>query len=423
MIFMLACIFFLACLIFKKRERRDRHNHQLQQFQFQRKVQQSHSTSSFDKSLSKTTRDSSTSHQKSKRRNSETNVGTNSEINEARELNSPTNLDSSGEKMLSPRVGNCLSSVCSPSTGMGQNSLTNQVTPSLKTLKSPIVPLNNKPSPVLPCEKRTIQERAPSPVLPCEKRTIQERAPWTEVFDILQEDYGFSRVPGSGLVPEYFVTAAFRGVHKKYLQSNLKEGEDYFNGEEGLKAYAHERYNWVGEPGREFRPLKSRRQNYKDYSNSVKVSSLPSCIQRATPWTEVKSRSKKRRYTEGSDESQKRSVAKKVKIKRGTGASTPGKGKLPESKKSKKEAWDEKLWDERFAQLVEYRRAHGHCNVPDKYPVLGRWVQRQRQKYHGREYPVWDSTNLGKELTEEQIAKLENLDFQWRLRRRRKRYN
>jgi hypothetical protein len=38
-------------------------------------------------------------------------------------------------------------------------------------------------------------------------------------------------------------------------------------------------------------------------------------------------------------------------------------------------------WDERFEQLVEYKRAHGDCNVPGQYGpclALGRWVAAQR---------------------------------------------
>ena len=40
-------------------------------------------------------------------------------------------------------------------------------------------------------------------------------------------------------------------------------------------------------------------------------------------------------------------------------------------------------WEVRFQQLVEYKRVHGDCNVPQRYkanPQLGTWVITQRTK-------------------------------------------
>ncbi len=72
-------------------------------------------------------------------------------------------------------------------------------------------------------------------------------------------------------------------------------------------------------------------------------------------------------------------------------------------------------WDGRFAQLLAYKRANGHCNVPRTEPNLGRWVTtcNQREKYRFRENKDWGSRKLGQKLTQEQIAKLENVGFQW----------
>ena len=36
-------------------------------------------------------------------------------------------------------------------------------------------------------------------------------------------------------------------------------------------------------------------------------------------------------------------------------------------------------WDDKYTLLVAYQSTHGHCNVPVKVPVLGRWVNKQRQ--------------------------------------------
>jgi superfamily II DNA or RNA helicase len=42
----------------------------------------------------------------------------------------------------------------------------------------------------------------------------------------------------------------------------------------------------------------------------------------------------------------------------------------------------EKTWDDRYADLLEYKSTHGHCNIPVDYPpdpVLERWLATQRQ--------------------------------------------
>jgi hypothetical protein len=44
----------------------------------------------------------------------------------------------------------------------------------------------------------------------------------------------------------------------------------------------------------------------------------------------------------------------------------------------------ELAWEEMFASLADYKRIHGHCNVPDKWqdnPRLGIWCTKQRQTY------------------------------------------
>jgi len=69
--------------------------------------------------------------------------------------------------------------------------------------------------------------------------------------------------------------------------------------------------------------------------------------------------------------------------------------------------WDVKnaSWEEMFAQLVEYKTVHGHCNVPNKYPQnpeLGRWVAVQRtSKKNGT-------------LSGEYIERLDKIGFVWK---------
>ena len=53
--------------------------------------------------------------------------------------------------------------------------------------------------------------------------------------------------------------------------------------------------------------------------------------------------------------------------------------------------WDRRLtnagtieaaWKQRFKELKSFKKEHGHCNVPVRYPpnpVLGRWVMSVRQ--------------------------------------------
>ena len=61
-------------------------------------------------------------------------------------------------------------------------------------------------------------------------------------------------------------------------------------------------------------------------------------------------------------------------------------------------------WSERYEQLRAYKRAHGDCNVPEKYAKnrqLGRWVKWQRQ-YH----------KIGK-LSDQRRELLEEMGLQW----------
>mmetsp|Transcript_22015 Transcript_22015/g.32518 ORF Transcript_22015/g.32518 Transcript_22015/m.32518 type:complete len:438 (-) Transcript_22015:60-1373(-) len=70
-------------------------------------------------------------------------------------------------------------------------------------------------------------------------------------------------------------------------------------------------------------------------------------------------------------------------------------------------------WEERFKELVEYKKIHGHCDVHTKsssVPKLGTWVRCQRRQYH--------LFMLGKRsnMTRERIETLEKLGLRWKIR-------
>lgn len=77
--------------------------------------------------------------------------------------------------------------------------------------------------------------------------------------------------------------------------------------------------------------------------------------------------------------------------------------------------WDSHVagWDERMNDLIEYKKAYGHCNVPSNYPSnrqLAVWVKRQRRQYK------FFLDGKPSSMTEERIASLENVGFEWELR-------
>ena len=68
----------------------------------------------------------------------------------------------------------------------------------------------------------------------------------------------------------------------------------------------------------------------------------------------------------------------------------------PRSKRQQK-------WMDRFKELKTYKKAHGHCNVPQRYSGgLGYWVHRQRRNY-----------NKTERLDNDQISRLESIGFVW----------
>mmetsp|Transcript_27313 Transcript_27313/g.41521 ORF Transcript_27313/g.41521 Transcript_27313/m.41521 type:complete len:648 (+) Transcript_27313:187-2130(+) len=72
----------------------------------------------------------------------------------------------------------------------------------------------------------------------------------------------------------------------------------------------------------------------------------------------------------------------------------------------------EKKWVIKFQELVDFKAANGHCNVPLKYKVntpLGRWVGKQREDFRG--------TGLSKPMPVNRIARLNEIGFCWNTKR------
>jgi len=68
-------------------------------------------------------------------------------------------------------------------------------------------------------------------------------------------------------------------------------------------------------------------------------------------------------------------------------------------------------WMDRFAELKEYKEAHGDCNVPQKYadnPSLGRWVDNQKTQHK----KLYDGKTT--HLTIERIQLLAGIGFDFR---------
>jgi len=67
-------------------------------------------------------------------------------------------------------------------------------------------------------------------------------------------------------------------------------------------------------------------------------------------------------------------------------------------------------WAKSYQALEEYYHRHGHSNVPNyctEYPVLARWVKRQRFQYRAQQKGTCQKMTLTR------IAAMERLDFVW----------
>jgi hypothetical protein len=60
---------------------------------------------------------------------------------------------------------------------------------------------------------------------------------------------------------------------------------------------------------------------------------------------------------------------------------------------------DAAVWEKMFAELVAYKKVHGHCNVPQHSGPLGNWCGNQRARKDM--------------LSREQIERLNEEGFSW----------
>jgi hypothetical protein len=71
------------------------------------------------------------------------------------------------------------------------------------------------------------------------------------------------------------------------------------------------------------------------------------------------------------------------------------------------------LWDENFAELVEYKKEHGDCMVPKSFPPnqrLARWVSRQRRHYKAKQEDTYHT------LTDDKERRLLDIGFVFQTR-------
>jgi hypothetical protein len=69
-------------------------------------------------------------------------------------------------------------------------------------------------------------------------------------------------------------------------------------------------------------------------------------------------------------------------------------------------------WEDRLSELADYRKIHGHCNVPQRYnknTKLGQWVGTQRKQYRLQQEGKTSHMTLSR------IKELESLGFKWRI--------
>jgi hypothetical protein len=69
-------------------------------------------------------------------------------------------------------------------------------------------------------------------------------------------------------------------------------------------------------------------------------------------------------------------------------------------------------WEDRWIELADYRKVHGHCNVPKNYSEnskLASWVRTQRDQYRLQQEGKASS------ITTFRIQQLESLGFEWRV--------
>ena len=176
------------------------------------------------------------------------------------------------------------------------------------------------------------------------KRPIPKDAEWTEVMNILIE-YGYYFVKASSPFFDYYwVSGAHTGVDSEtYIQEQLKDGVDYFKGEEELKSFVHNKYGWVGPAGKEFQPLKPRRSRIKPQQNS-QVSGTNRDLKKQDVFTTQATRSEHKSPEAASGKQKSSKKDKDEKTQNNPAAPVTSKRKIPKDAE----------WTEVMNILIEY---------------------------------------------------------------------
>jgi len=109
-----------------------------------------------------------------------------------------------------------------------------------------------------------------------------------------------------------------------------------------------------------------------------------------------------------------------------TGASKPVVGRLTDDRIRRLEdigfVWSLRDdWQKHYEELIEYKKVHGHCNVPARYQTnrrLGIWVSAQRQQFKIMNMPEELKPRRSAPLTLDRIRLLNVLGFTWTIRSR-----
>ena len=117
-------------------------------------------------------------------------------------------------------------------------------------------------------------------------KDVRKHDEWETVWDILQHSNGFTKLPGTGMVPVYYVTGQHAGKTVKQLQK-LDAGTDYFKSEDAVKAFVRSRYEWVGPKGKANTPKKAppgQSKQSKKASGSGIVKKPRSKVEKRDDW-------------------------------------------------------------------------------------------------------------------------------------------
>lgn len=104
-----------------------------------------------------------------------------------------------------------------------------------------------------------------------------------------------------------------------------------------------------------------------------------------------------------------RKVRERMGSGKGGGTTSPSKQSRIQDLERVNFIWDPLAyrWDKQYQNLLQYRRDHGHCNVPSAHSDLGLWVSTQR-----REYAKLCAGNFS-QMSVSRLERLEKAGFEW----------